>query len=374
MRSAVALIGLAAGLSAAGCGGSGTAPSQPQSNASPAAGSQGSEYVASDAKGIQTMTVNTSTVPEYLELAAHIEADPTRVVHVFAPAGGRITELKISPWQHVAKGQTLALLESSDLARAVADYHRALADDQVKQKQLSRADDLLAHHAIAEKDFQQAQADSQMAKAALESAREQILVFGMDPDRAASQLSVQAPRAGIVLDVGASSGEFSKSLDAPVPLCTIADITTVWAVGDVYEKDVTAINTGEQVQVTLNAYPDEHVSGRVSVVSDTVDPVTRTLHVRVVLANNNARIKPAMFGSIRILRSSSQGILVPTAAVVREGTEAYVFVGRGNGKYERRNVKLARSFDGSLEISSGINAGDTIVSEGALLLREGAQD
>jgi cobalt-zinc-cadmium efflux system membrane fusion protein len=374
MRSVVFLIGLAVGLAAAGCGGSDSASSPTQSSASPAATSQGSEYVASDAKGIQTMTVKSSAVPEYLDLAAHIEADPTRVVHVFAPAGGRITELKISPWQHVAKGQTLALLESGDLARAVADYHRALADDQVKQKQLSRADDLLAHHAIAEKDFQQAQADSQMAKATLEAAREQIFAFGMDPDHAASQLSVQAPRAGIVLDVGASSGEFSKSLDAPMPLCTIADITTVWAVGDVYEKDVTAIKTGEQAQVTLNAYPDEHMSGKVSVVSDTVDPVTRTLHVRVVLPNGNARLKPAMFGLIRILRSSSQGILVPTAAVVREGTEAYVFVGKGNGKYERRNIKIARSFDGSLEISSGINAGDTIVSEGALLLREGAQD
>ena len=373
MKSAVLLMGLAVALAAAGCGSSGTASSQTPSGPS-AAAPQGSEYVAPDAKGIQTITVKSSSVPEYLDLSAHIEPDPTRVVHVFAPAGGRITELKISPWQHVEKGQTLALLESSDLARAVSDYHRALADDQVKQKQLARADDLLAHHAIAERDYQQAQADSQMAKAALESAREQILVFGMDPDHAGTELSVKAPRSGVILDVGASSGEFSKSLDAPMPLCTIADISTVWAVGDVYEKDVTAVKTGEPAQVTLNAYPDEHVAGRVSVVSDTVDPVTRTLKVRVVLENGKGRIKPAMFGAIRILRSSSQGIVVPTSAVIREGTEAYVFVGKENGRYQRRSVKLARSFDGSVEVLSGINAGDTIVSEGALLLREGAQD
>jgi cobalt-zinc-cadmium efflux system membrane fusion protein len=373
MKSVVLVIGLAVGAAGAGCGGSGTASDQPKAGANTSS-SRASEGVAPDAKGIQTMTVKTAVVPDYLELAAHIEADPTRVVHVFAPTGGRITEMKVRPWQHVDKGQTLALLDSSDLARAVSDYHKALANNEVKQKQLSRADDLLAHHAIAEKDYQQAQADAQMAKAELEAAREQILVFGMDPEHATTQLRVSAPRSGVILDVGAAPGEYSKSLDAPMPLCTIANITTVWAVGDVYEKDLTAVKSGEEALVTLNAYPDEHLSGRVSVVSDTVDPVTRTLHLRVVLNNSSARIKPAMFGSIRLLRSTAQGVLVPTSAVIREGTEAYVFVAKGNGRYERRNVKLARSFDGSLEIQSGIAAGDTIVSEGALLLREGAQD
>ena len=373
MKSAVLIFGFAVAIAAAGCGSSGTASDQPKPTAN-TANAQGSEYVASDAKGIQTMTVKSAAVPEYLELAAHIEADPTRVVHVFAPAGGRITELKVRPWERVEKGQTLALLESSDLARAMADFHKSVADNDVKQKQLTRSEDLLAHHAIAEKDYQQAVADAQSSKAALEASREQILLFGMDPDKAASQLRVTAPRSGVIVDVGAAQGEFSKSLDAPMPLCTIADISTVWALGDVYEKDLNAVKSGQDALITLNAYPDQHLSGRISVVSDTVDPVTRTLHVRVILPNNDGRIKPAMFGSIRILRSTSQGILVPTAAVIREGTEAYVFVGKGNGKYERRNVKLARTFDGSVEITSGLSAGDTIVSEGALLLREGAQD
>ena len=372
MKSAVFFVALIAGAAVCGCGG--TSNPSDQTKAASSDSSKGGNYVASDAKGIQTMTVKTSSVPDYLELAAHIEADPTRVVHVFAPAGGRITELKVRPWQRVEKGQTLALLQSSDLARAMADYQRAVADNEVKQKQLVRSQDLLAHRAIAEKDFQQAQADAQSAKAALDAAREQILVLGMDPDKAGSQLRVTAPRSGVVLDVNAAQGEFSKSLDAPMPLCTIADITTVWALGDVFEKDLSAVKSGQQATVTLNAYPGESWKGQISVVSDTVDPVTRTLHVRVILPNTNTRIKPAMFGSIRILRSNSQGILVPASAVIREGNEAYIFVDQGNGKYERRNVKLARSFDGSLEITSGIAAGDKIVSEGGLLLREGTQD
>jgi cobalt-zinc-cadmium efflux system membrane fusion protein len=283
-------------------------------------------------------------------------------------------EMKVRPWDRVEKGQTLALLESGDLSRAVADYHKALADNEVKQKELTRAEDLLAHGAIAERDYQQAQADAQMAKAEVEATREQIRVFGMDPDHATTELRVAAPRSGIILDTGAAPGEFSKSLDAPLPLCTIADISTIWAVGDVFEKDLVGVKGGQSAEVEIDAYAGQQWPGRVGVVSDAVDPNTRTLHVRVVLPNPKGQLKPSMFGKIRILRSSAQGILVPAPAVIREGNDAYVFVGKGNGRYERRSVKIGRAFDGSLEIVSGLRAGDTIVSDGGLLLRAAAQD
>jgi membrane fusion protein, heavy metal efflux system len=327
------------------------------------------EYVGPNSKGIQTQIARTSAIPDYLELPAHIEADPTRVVHVFAPAGGRMLEMKVRPWDRVEKGQTLATLESSDLARAVANYHKALADDQVKQKALARSEDLLAHHAISEREYQQTQADAGQAKAEVDAAREQVQVFGMDPDRASIELVVKAPRSGVVLEIGASSGEFSQALSAASPLCTIADIGEIWAVGDIYERDLSAAKSGQDAEVTLNAYPNQHWSGRVGVVSSAVDPVTRTLQVRVVLPNSDAQLKPGMFGGIRILRSTTSGIVLPATAVLREGNDSSVFVARGNGRFERRSVKIGRSVDGTLEILSGVNAGDTIVSDGALLLR-----
>jgi membrane fusion protein, heavy metal efflux system len=336
--------------------------------------SANTEIIASDSKGIQTQLARSTAIPEYLDLPAHIEPDPTRVVHVFAPIGGRIVEMQVRPWDHVEKGQTLATLESSDLARAVADYHKALVDNQVKQKALARAQDLLEHKAVAEKDFEQAQDDAQQAQAEVQAAREQVQVFGMDPDHASTQLVVKAPRTGSVLDVGAAPGEFSQALSAPAPLATIADVTTVWALGDVYEQDLAAAKLGEDAQVTLNAYPGQHWSGRVSVVSGAVDPNTRTLRVRVVLANSDGRIKPQMFGSIRLVKSSAPGILVPATAVLREGNDAYVFVAKGNGRFERRAVELGRSVDGSLEITGGVNAGETIVTDGSLLLRSVGQD
>ncbi len=370
MKSVLIVLGLAAAL--AGCGPGGSKDEAPSNTQNSSSG--GTEYVAPDAKGIQTETARMSAIPEYLDLPAHIEADPTRVVHVFAPAGGRIVEMKVRPWDRVEKGQTLARLESSDLARAVADYHKALADQQVKQKALVRAQDLLEHNAISQKDFEQAQGDAQQTQAEVEAAREQVQVFGMDPDHASTQLLVKAPRAGVILDIGAALGEFSQALSAPAPLATVADITSVWAVGDIYEQDLSAAKSGQVAQVTLNAYPDQRWAGRVNVVSDAVDPNTRTLHVRVILPNDGSRIKPGMFGAIRILRSSAQGILLPTAAVIREGNDAYVFVGKGNGRFERRTIKIGRTLDGSIEVASGVNAGETIVSEGTLLLRSAGQD
>ena len=369
MKSVVLLLALVAASLAAGCAGS----VQP-SGAAQTDSHSANDVVASDARGIQTLTLKTSAIPEYLELPAHMDADPTRVVHVFTPAGGRITEMKVRPWDRVQKGQPLAKLESGDLSRAVADYHKARVDNEVKQKAFARAEDLLAHHAIAEKDFQQAQGDAQMAQAEEDTARTRIRVLGADPDHATNELQVVAPRAGVILDTGAATGEFSKSLDAPAPLCTIADISTLWAVGEIYEKDLVAAKSGQSAEVTLNAYPERHWPGRVSVISDAVDPTTRTLRVRVVLANPDGRLKPSMFGSIRILRSSSQGIVVPSSAVIREGSDSYVFVSKAANRYECRAVTLGRAFDSSLEIVKGLAPGDSIVSDGALLLRAATRD
>jgi membrane fusion protein, heavy metal efflux system len=332
-----------------------------------------SEFVASGGEGVRTMTLKPITVTDYLVLPAHIEADSTQVVHVFSPAGGRITEMKVRPWDHVVKGQTLAILESSDLARAVADYHKALTDSQVKQKALERATYLFAHSAIAEKDLQQAQGDAEMAQAEVQAARAQIQVFGMDPDRAEKQLRVVAPRSGVILDVGAAQGEFSNALAAVQPLCTIADLSTVWAMGDLLEKDYSSVKGGEPADLTLVAFPGRTWKGRVSLISSAVDPVTRRLKLRVVLPNQGFSLRPDMFGTLRLARANRPGIVVPDTAVLREGTAAFVFIERSPGHFVRRAVKLgAEVAAGQIEVMSGLDSGETVVVGGADLLRSAA--
>lgn len=355
----------------AGCGGS---DAQKAASPPPAAPGTPEVYVAADAKGIQTMAVQTRQIPDYLNIPGRVTPDPTRVVHVFPVATGRVVEMRVRPWDRVEKGETLATLESSEASRAVTDYEKARSDAELKKKTLDRSTDLYAHHAIAEKDLQQAQADAQAADAEVKATLDQVHLMGIDPAGGANQLRVLAPRSGVVIDVGAASGELSKSLDAPQPLCTIADLGTIWVEGEILEQDLKGLKTGAATQITISAYPSEKWTGRVSVVGDAVDPATRTLKVRVELANPQLRLKPDMFATLRLLRSTSQGLLIPATAVDREGQKAYAYVGTGNNRFERREVTLGRTVDDDVEVLSGLTAGATIVSEGGVLLRAAAQN
>jgi cobalt-zinc-cadmium efflux system membrane fusion protein len=199
-------------------------------------------------------------------------------------------------------------------------------------------------------------------------------LLGADLTGATNQLRVLAPRSGVVLDIGSAAGEFSKSLDASQPLCTIADLDTIWVEGDLFEKDLPGLKRGVPAEVTLNAYAGEKWPGRVAVIGDAVDPVTRTIKVRVELSNPQLRLKPDMFATIRVLLSTSRGILVPAASIEREGQTAYVFVGKDNNRFERRKVILGRTVDDRVEVNSGLAPGDTIVSDGVVLLRAEAQE
>ena len=190
---------MAGALWSAGCG-----SSNENKNAAAAASPQAAPgvFVASDAKGVQTFAIAPSVIPEYLEITRRVVADPTRVVHVFPAAVGRVAEMKVRPWDSVQKGQILAIVESSDASRSLADYEKARTDAELKKKALDRANDLYAHHAIAEKDLQQAQADAQAATTEENTTLDHLHLLGADPAGPADQLRVLAPRSGVVLDIG----------------------------------------------------------------------------------------------------------------------------------------------------------------------------
>jgi membrane fusion protein, heavy metal efflux system len=276
----------------------------------------------------------------------------------------------VRPADHVKQGQVLAILASSDVAAARAVYRQAQADAQVKRQALERARLLYENHVNALRDYQQAQADAAMAAAVLESAAERLQLLDVDTAASSDQLSVPAPRAGVVTDLSAAPGEYAKSLDNANPLCTIADLSTVWAVGDLYEKDLASVRLGDSADVSTNAYPDDRRRGRIAAISSSVDTTTRTLKVRVVLANPGLRLKPDMFATIRVVRAVRLAVVVPQSAVVRDGTSAYLFVRISPGRFERRAVTLGRDTERRLvEVTAGVAAGDTVVVEGAELLR-----
>ncbi|HEV2750055.1 MAG TPA: efflux RND transporter periplasmic adaptor subunit [Gemmatimonadales bacterium] len=359
-----------------GCSRHGTAqpadahPSQPAADAPP----NPNEFVLrEDARGVTTAPVQSQRVADNLEVAGRIQADPTRVVRVYPPVSGRLVAVQVRPADYVTQGQVLAILASSDVAAARAAYRQARADAQVKQQAVARARLLYDNQVIALRDYQQAQADAAIAAAALESTAERLELLNVDSAGSSDQLSVRAPRAGVVTDLGAAPGEYAKSLDNANPLCTIADLTTVWAVGDVYEQDLASVHVGDSADVTANAYPGERRRGRITAISSTVDTTTRTLKVRVVLPNPGLRLKPDMFATIRVVRGVRSAVIVPRAAVVREGTSAYLFVQIAPGHFERRAVTLGRDTErNQVEVISGLAPGDIVVVEGAELLRAAA--
>ena len=353
-------------LSLAGCGSS--APQKPQPLAADASSS--SEVVlTADARGVRTVAAELRPIADVLQVPARIAPDPARVIRIFAPVGGRLISVEVRPGDRVRKGQLLASLESSEISGARADYQKARADAEVKEKTLKRASMLFEHQVLAEKDYQQARADAEMAEAELHRTHDRLRVLGIAPEGTSNRLSLVAPRAGVVLDIGGAPGELSKSLEASQPLCTLADLSSVWALGDLLEKDVAGLRPGLPTEVTVNAYPGEKWTGRVAAISDVLDPVTHSVKLRVVLANPAGRLKPEMFALIRLPRTTTPGIIIPAAAVVRDGTQSFVFVQKAAGHYEHRPVTLGRTTDGEVEVTAGVKAGEVVVAEGALFLR-----
>lgn len=374
VRRASALVWCAT-LLLAGCSRGDANPPATNAATSPAEShAAGNDFVLpEDARGVRTAAAQGQRLPDYVDVAGRVQADPTRVVRVYPPVGGRLISVDIRPADRVAQGQVLAVLASSDVAAARAAYRQAQADAHVKQQGVERSRLLYEHNVIALRDYQQAQADAAMASAAFESATERLALLDVDTTSSSDQLAVRAPRAGVVTDVAAAPGEYAKSLDNATPLCIIADLTTIWVVGDVYEKDLASLRLGDWADVLVSAYPGEPWKGRISAISNIVDTTTRSVKIRLVLANPGLRLKPDMFATIRVLRSVRSVPVVPQTAILREGTSAYLFVQTSPGHFERRLVTLGRDINPSqVEVTSGLVPGETVLIEGAELLRAAA--
>lgn len=325
-------------------------------------------------KAIQTAAVEFRTVSTELAIPATIQPDPARVVHVFAPVSGRLLELRVKPGDAVRAGQSVAVVQSSDVASARSDYQKAKAQAEHSQSALRRATVLFQHEAIAQKDMEDARAQAALDESELERAKERLQLLGLSEGHATDRAEVRAPRSGVVTETTSAPGEMAKSLDASSSLLTLADLSSVWVVGSVFERDLVNVPRGLAVRITLDAYPSENRPGKISNVSDVVDPATRTVKLRVVLDNREHKLKPDMFATIHVLRPPAHLAVVPSAAVLHEGNAAYVMVQSAahKDKFERRAVDVQEFGSQETLVRSGLHPGDVVVSAGAALLREEA--
>jgi cobalt-zinc-cadmium efflux system membrane fusion protein len=256
------------------------------------------------------------------------------------------------------------VISSPDLANASADYEKARADEELSHRALDRAQSLYSHGALAEKDVQIAQDAEDKAKVDLRTAEEHVRVIGGDPARPGSLLSLVAPVSGTIVEQNVAGFETVKTPDNTANLFTIADLSQVWVVCDVYENDLGEVHVGDAADVRLNAYADKTYHGRIADIARVLDPATRSAKVRTVLSNSDGSLRPGMYATVSFRSRKLQPYsVVPATAVMRLQDKDWIFRREGGGRFRRVEVHSGGvATDGVQEIQSGVSPGDSIVA------------
>ena len=299
---------------------------------------------------------------------------------VLSPVSGPVVQLLAQPGTVVSRGAALATVSSPDFAAAIGAYRKAVATAVNLQRIADQDAQLFKTDALSRRDLEQAQTDAAGAVADRESALEQIRSLGINPavlsgpnGTSVSSIPgvIRAPISGTVVERLITPGQLLEA--GTTPTFTIADLSSVWVMANVFEADLASVHKGERAVVTSDATPTPF-DGIVDYVGALVDPATRATSVRVVVRNRGELLKRDMYVNVAIQSSSQRsGILVPADAVLRDDENLpFVFVATGTGaatQYARRRVVLGSRVGPRYEITSGLTTGDRVVAEGALFLQ-----
>lgn len=308
--------------------------------------------------------VESRNLPDVLRANGNVTSDVSRTFRVTSLGSGRIVDLQARLGDWVDKGQTLVRISSPDLATALADYRKAQADEILSGKALERAQLLFSRGALAEKDLQLSQDNEDKAKIDLQTAEQRVHILGGDPAQPGALIELRAPVSGTIVEQNVSGSEGVKSLDNTPNLFTIADLSVVWILCDVYENDLGIVAIGDAAEIRLNAYPDQVFSGVVKDVSRVLDPNTRSAKVRVVLRNPDGSFRPGMFAVATFQsRRSRPRLVVPGTAILRLQDRDWVFRKEGDRRFRRVEVQaLGEGGGGMVQVQGGLKAGDQIIA------------
>ena len=366
---------------------SATPASTAQQNAQPA-----------QSQAIETETVSLSPIAGMISATGKILVAEDRMANIGPVHEGRIVRLYAGQGSRVTKGQKLADLESDDIDQAEADYLKALADYEnarrtssaeikLAQANYDRTKMLYEQTITAGKNLQAAEHDLEVAKsagdsslastkAALTAARRHLLILGLrDSDidalsgkpGLAAVFSLTSPIQGIVVERTATVG---ATVGSDANLFKIIDISRVWIDADVFERDLARVRTGQDVKVSVPAFPGATFTGKVILVNSVVDPESRTVKVRTEVPNPDNRLKPDMFANVSIITAQNRAaISIPQSALLNDEGKTIVFVADGN-TYKKRQVTAGIQANDRVEIIDGLQAGDKVVVKGNYLLLE----
>ena len=308
-------------------------------------------------------TVEVRKVSNEVHVNGVIAPDVNRSVPVVSLGGGRVVEIKAKLGDYVQKGQVLLLINSPDLSGAFSDYQKFKADELLADKQLARAKLLYDKGAIALADLESAEDAHAKATADLNAAIQHVHVLGGDINNPSPLLPLRAPISGTIVDQQITGGTGVRSLDNQPALFTIADLSTVWVICDVYQDMLSRVHVGDIAEINLNGY-DEKFPGKVINISQVLDPNTRTAKVRIELPNPKGLMRAGMFVTATFRAEHPvDRTVVPASAIVHLHDKDWVFIPAGGNQFRRVAVQLGQlEKDGTQQVIAGLKPGDQVVT------------
>ena len=333
--------------------------------------------------GLQDQAARIHELKEYLQVPGTVQPIDSRVNTVRPLARGRLNDVLVRIGDRVRKGQALVTydnIEAGELAAQLASARAELDRLRVQERNLTRQADraraLAEIGAVPKKEFEQASAEQQATQQSIKSqesviagilARLQRFGISQTDVQGPHLTTITSPLAGVVTKQEASPGEVVESASA---LFTIADLSTVWVQAEVYEKDLGRLRVGQAAFLTVDTYPNQQFTGKVTYVSDFLDPRTRTARVRCEVPNRDMRLKLDMYANVNLPTTfSRRALAVPVGAIQEVGDKTVVFVRKTATQFEPRWVSAGNTVRDLVEITHGLAEGEPVVKAGAFHLK-----
>jgi cobalt-zinc-cadmium efflux system membrane fusion protein len=324
---------------------------------------------------LNVMAASSQAVSPKLLLPAIVESDPKLTAAVLTPLSGRLIALKVALGDRVSRGQVVAIIDSPDLGQAYDDNEKAADAFKLTEKNLGRQEAQNKLGVASDRDLDQAKSDYAQAAAEYTRTQAHLKTLGAsaeaksaDAKSASRELSITAPVGGSVTALSVAPGNMIN--DPTQPLMTIADLSTIWVTAMVPEKDIASVSKNQEAQVTLAAYPDRVLQGKVLFLADVIDSDSRRGKIRIAFANGDYALKPNMFATVVLSGVARSLVVVPSSALLMNNDRTSVFVATAPWTFERRNVDAQLEEGSSVAIRSGVSAGEQVLVKGAILLND----
>jgi cobalt-zinc-cadmium efflux system membrane fusion protein len=323
---------------------------------------------------VQVVTVQPTRLTRTLRLTGNVAYNAFKTTPVITQVGGPVSRILVVPGQKVKVGQPMLDVSSPDYSQLLDAYLKAADSSRLAEKNYAREKDLYQHHAVAQRDLEQAESDRNQAQADLNAAEQGMKILGIkNPSELAknstsAQIPVLAPIGGEVVERLVSPGQVVQA--GQTQAFTISDLNTVWVLANVYQADLALVRSGDDVAVQTDAYPGTF-HGRISYVSPALDPNTRTLQARIVVDNPGEKLKRDMYCTVTVTAGSiANAIAVPDSSILRDdNNQPFVYVAIDANQFGRRDVEIGQSENGQTQILKGISVGDRVVGDGSLFLQ-----